>query len=195
MRRTVAAVALLVLATTTACGNDVDIQPLDNPVTGPVPSGAPPASLPAPTGTWAGLAAKCPALTSAGAVQLGVSGEGRPTKEYVELGHIVIPDCEWGSTDAQGHSVTARMSIYQAQAAADAQWQALRTGATDKVDGLGREAFASAEPDAMSVRVLSNNVVAVVRVRPPAASASPDRIAQLRDATVAITKDVLDDLR
>ncbi|GGQ65111.1 hypothetical protein [Couchioplanes azureus] len=200
--RGVLAAAALVLSAA-GCGTGVDTSPVENPVTGSAPApaataglpSAPTAGLPPPTGKWAGLTAKCPALTGPVATRLGVAGAGRPTDEYGDFGDIVRADCAWGSTDGKGTAATARISIYQRQEGADAEWSALRTGQTDPVAGLGREAFASREPDGMTVRVLSNNAVAIVRLRPPAPPASADSLAELRDPAVALTKDVLDDLR
>ncbi|OJF10313.1 hypothetical protein [Couchioplanes caeruleus] len=194
MRRGIPAAAAVVM-TVAGCGGGVDVSPVENPITGSVPAAAPTASLPPMTGRWAGLTAKCPALTGPVATRFGLAGAGRPTDEYNDFGDIVHADCAWGSTDSQGYAATARISIYQRQEGADAQWQALRTGQTDPVAGLGREAFASTEPDGMAVRVLSNNAVAVVRLRPPASSASADGPGKLRDPAITLTKDVLDDLR
>jgi hypothetical protein len=192
VRRGLLAAAAVAL-TVAGCGNDVDTGPVDNPVTGSAPAPASTAGLPPATGKWAGLAAKCPELTGPVAAQLGLSGAGRPTAEYGEFGGIVHADCTWTSAGDQGYTATARVSVYQRQEGADAQWQVLRTGHTDPVAGLGREAFASAELGGMTVRVLSDNAVAVVRLR-PSASAAPG-LGKLRDPAVALTEDVLDDLQ
>jgi hypothetical protein len=184
--------AAVVAMTVAGCGDDIDTGPVENPITGSAPAPAPAAGLPPATGKWTGLTAKCPALTGPVAARLGLSGAGRPTDEYGEFGDIVRADCAWRSTGEQGYTATARLSIYQRQEGADAEWQALRTGRTDPVAGIGREAFASPEPDGMTVRVLSDNAVATVRLRPTDPSASLDR---LREPAIAVAKDVLDDLR
>lgn len=196
MRR--AFVAAAVLCTVAACDSGVDTSPIENPVpAGPTGSSRPGASLPPPTGKYAGLAAECPDLTGAEAKELGSGGPGRRTDEYVEAGQIVVPDCDWGSTDGTGVKISARMSIYPVQQAADAQWQVLRTGLTpdNAVPGLGLEAFAAPGVGNMTVQVLANNVVATVKVVPPRADAAPAELEKLRAPAIAVTRDVLDDLR
>jgi hypothetical protein len=185
----------LVLAASVAGCSDPDTSPIPNTLPTPDASSVADRSLPPATGKWAGLATKCPNLTSAAARTLGVAGPGRPTADYVTNGADVTADCRWGSDDGQGVSVTMRMSIYQAHAAADAAWQVLSAGQTEKLSGVGQEAFTSLEQTGVAVRVRSDNAVATVRIVAPAGSASPDRLQELRQSAGEITADVLDDLR
>jgi hypothetical protein len=194
MRRGILAAAAAAMAVA-GCGTDVNPGTAETPITRSASAAAPSAGLPPATGKWAGLTAKCPDLTSSEAAQLGLSGAGRPTGEYGDFGDIVRADCAWSSTGDQRYAAIVRVSIYQRQEAADAEWQALRTGQTRPVPGLGREAFAAVQPGGMTVRVLSNNAVATVRLRPLASSTAPESLEQLRDPTIAIAKNVLDDLR
>jgi hypothetical protein len=186
-------VVVAVLAATAACSSP-DIAPIPNPGSSVSASPVPDRSLPPVTGRWAGLARKCPDLTSGAARTLGVAGEGRPTADYVENGpNLVVADCQWGSTDDHGVSVAMRMTINQVQAAADAQWQTLSAGSTDRIT-VGDEAFISTDGTSVRVIVRSDNVVATVRIIPPSASASPDRLEQLRQSAAEITSDMLDAL-
>jgi hypothetical protein len=171
-----------------------DTSPIPNTLPTPDASTAN-RSLPAATGTWAGLGSTCPDLTSGAAATTGVSGHGRPTSDYTTKGPDVTADCQWGSTDGRGMIATLRMSIYRAQAASDAAWQVLSAGQTEPLIGIGDEAFAGIEPPAITVRVRSKNVVATVRLVMPTASMTVERLQQHRPMAEEITKDMLDDLR
>ncbi len=186
-------VALTALALTAAC--DPQVDPVRNPLPAPTGSSATASSASAPGVLWTGLSGRCPRLAGPAAASVNATGEGRPTDAYRSDGPITTVDCAWGSTDGQGIAVAVRMTIYPAQAAADAAWQVLAAGQTDRLPGVGDEAFTAAEPPAVAVRARSRNAVATVRVVAPAAEATPDRLAQLRPATGEITADVLDDLR
>jgi hypothetical protein len=189
------AVAALLLAVSVAGCSDPDTSPIPNTLPSPDASSSADRSLPPATGKWTALAAKCPDLASAAARTLGVAGAGRPTADYATNGPDVTADCRWGSDDGQGVSVTMRMTIYQAQAAADAAWQVLSAGQTEKLAGVGDEAFTSLEQTGVAIRVRSNNAVTTVRIVAPAGAASPDRLRELRQSAGEITADVLDDLR
>jgi hypothetical protein len=157
-------------------------------------SAVPDRSLPPPSAHWARLRSTCPDLTSGAARTLGVAGAGRPTGNDAENPpNATVVDCAWGSTDGRGVSVTLRMLIQQRQAAADAQWQVLSAGSTDRI-AVGDEGFIGTDGAAVRVIVRSGNVVATVRIVPPDASASPDRLAGLRQPAAEIVNDVLDDL-
>jgi hypothetical protein len=193
MRLRTGLLAVAVLAAATAGCSSPKVTPI--PTTGFSESPAPGRSLPAATGKWSGLATKCPDLTSAAARTLGVAGEGQPTADYVDNGpNLIAADCRWGSTDDHGVSVTLRMTIYRAQEPADAQWQVLSAGSTDKI-AVGDEAFVGNDGKAVRVIARSNNVVATVRIIPPTASASPARLTDLTKSAAEITGDMLDDLR
>jgi hypothetical protein len=158
-------------------------------------------SSPAAKGKWNGLGDKCPRLDSAAARGLGVAGAGRPTPDYVTTGPYLIADCRWGADDGRGVALTMRMSIYQVQPAADAQWQVLTAGAKEPLSGVGDKAFTALEPEGVRVRVLSSNVVATVRVLVPAPSgadakaAGDRRLREVQQVAAELTRDVLDDLR
>jgi hypothetical protein len=186
--------ALILVALLAGCSQP-DTSPIPNTLPTPDASSSPDRSLPPAKGKWAGLGAKCPKLESAAARALGVTGEGRPTPEYITNGAGVTADCRWGSDDGHGMAVKLRMSIYPSQTGADAQWRVLSAGKTEKLSGVGDEAFSSLEPSDVAVWVRSNNVVATVRIVPPSASASHDRLQQQRPAAGEITSDMLDDLR
>jgi hypothetical protein len=124
---------------------------------------------------------------------VNATGEGRPTPEYRVDGPLTTVDCAWGSTDGEGATVTLRMTVYPAQAAADAAWQVLAAGQTARLPGVGDEAYVADEPPAVAVRARSRNAVATVRLVLP--GATPERLAQLRPTAGEITADVLDDLR
>jgi hypothetical protein len=195
MRLRTGLVMAAVLAAATAACSSPTVTPIPTPGFGGSASPVPGRSLPAASGKWAGLATKCPDLTSAAARTLGVAGEGQPTANYVANGpNLVAADCRWGSTDDHGVSVAMRMTIYKEQEPADAQWRVLSAGSTDKI-GVGDEAFVDNDGKAVRVIVRSNNVVATVRIIPPSASASPDRLTQLAQPAAEITGDMLDDLR
>ncbi|MGK5440416.1 hypothetical protein ACSNN7_01090 [Micromonospora sp. URMC 105] len=183
--------ALIVLA---AGCTEPDTSPLPNtlPTTTVAPSSDRP--LPPATGTWTRLAEKCPQLTNQAASGLGVGGQGRPTPDYRSTATIITADCQWGSTDGTGASVTARLVIYPAQPAADAAWQALTAGRTQPTTGVGDEAFVTIEPPAVAVRARSNNAVATIRLLSPSATTA-NELGELEPAAVTITRDVLDDLR
>jgi hypothetical protein len=195
LRGRLAAVAALVVAVAVAACGAPDTSPIPNTLPSPDTSFSADRSLPPATGTWTGLTAKCPDLASAAARTLGVAGAGRPTADYAMNGPDVTADCRWGSDDGQGVSVTMRMSLYRAQAAADAAWQVLSAGQTEKLSGVGDEAFVGLEQGGVAVRVRSNNAVATVRIVAPTGAASPGRLRELRQSAGEITADVLDDRR
>jgi hypothetical protein len=191
--RRLAAPAFVFALTVAGCSSPTLDQVPNPPFSGSA-SSVPDRSLPPATDHWAGLNSKCPDLTSAAAGTLGVPGEGRPTANYIENGpNAIVVDCAWGSTDDRGVSVTLRMLIQKQQAAADAQWQVLSAGSTDRIR-VGDEGFISTDGAAVRVIVRSGNVVATVRIVPPSASASPDRLAELRQSASEIVNDMLDDL-
>jgi hypothetical protein len=140
------------------------------------------------------LRTRCPDLRSAAAMAAGVTGEGRPTPEYFQNGTFFFADCLWGPSDGSGTVVKLRMSIYPVLRAAEAEWRVLTAYRTTSLPGLGDEAFSKIEPPAVTVRVRSSNVVAVVRVLTPADSASVDRLRRLQPTAAEITRDMLDDL-
>jgi hypothetical protein len=185
----------LVLAAVLAGCSKPDTSPVPNTVPTPDASAPPNRSLPPATGKWNGLSTKCPKLEGPTARALGVAGEGRPTPDYITKGADVTVDCRWGSDDGKGMTARLRMTIYQSQPAADAAWRVLSAGQTEKLSGVGDEAFSSLEPPDVAVRVRSNNVVATVRLVLPSASASADRLKSQRPAAAEITADMLDDLR
>lgn len=191
--RRLAALAAVFALTVAGCSSPT-LEQVPNPPFSVSASPVPDRSLPPAAGHWAGLKSKCPNLTSAAARTLGVAGEGRPTANYAENGpNAIVVDCTWGSTDDRGVSVTLRMLIQKQQAAADAQWQVLSAGSTDRIR-VGDEGFISTDGAAVRVIVRSGNVVATVRIVPPSASASPDRLAELRQSASEIVNDMLDDL-
>jgi hypothetical protein len=175
--------------------SEPNTSPIPNTLPTPDASATANRSVPAPNGTWTGLRTTCPTLSSKAAVSMGVNGPGRPTSDYTTNGPNVTADCQWGSTDGRGISATLRMSIYRTQAASDAAWQVLSAGQTEPANGIGDEAFTRVEPPAVTVRVRSNNVVAVVRLVMPAASVTVKALQQHRPVAEEITKDMLDDLR
>ena len=192
--RRLPAVTLVLIAALAGCSQP-DTSPVPNTVPTPDPSAAPNRSLPPATGRWKGLDTKCPNLEGPTARTLGVAGDGRPTPDYVTNGGDVTVDCRWGSDDGKGTAVRLRMSVYQSQPAADAAWRVLSAGQTEKVSGLGDEAFSSLEPPDIAVRLRSNNVVATVRLVLPAASVTPARLREERPSAAEITSDILHDLR
>lgn len=191
--RRLAALALVSALAVAGCSSHTLDQVPNPPLSGSA-SAVPDRSLPPASEHWARLASKCPDLTSTAAGTLGVAGAGRPTVNYVENGpNAIVVDCTWGSTDDRGLSVTLRMLIQQQQAAADAQWQVLSAGGTDPIR-VGDEGFISTDGTAVRVIVRSGNAVATVRIVPPSVSASPDRLAELRQSASEIVNDMLDDL-
>lgn len=186
----VAALAVLVGGCSTP-----DTSPVPNTLPTPAASPSTAVSRSAGAGRWVGLRTRCPDLRSRAAGAEGVTGEGRPTADYTTDGANLTADCRWGSTDGRGTAVELRLSLYAAQPAADAAWRVLSAGQTAGLSGVGDEAFSSLEPPAVTVRVRSSNVVAVVRVVTPTASASVERLRGLQPTATDITQDVLDDLR
>jgi hypothetical protein len=192
VKRALLASGLLAAASVLAGCSNVDTSPIDSGI----PNGSAPASarsLRTASRHWTGLPAKCPRLTSAAAKQLGVAGDGAPTDEYTASTTVTNADCHWGSSDGHGTAVTARVSIWARQEAADAQWATLSTGQTTRLQ-VGDEGFIADDAQAVVVRTRSGNAVATVRLTPAGDATTADPLPKLRQAASEITNDVLDDL-
>jgi hypothetical protein len=190
----VKALAILVLPALLLAGcHDPDTSPLPDTLPSTTASAGRP--LPPADGSWTGLSTGCPDLRSPAAGTINATGAGRPAADHRTEGSPVTADCEWGSTDGKGVLIRMRLTIYPAQAAADAAWRVLSAGQTEELPGVGDEAFLATEPPEVITRVRSRNVTATVRLVVPAGSATPERLRDLRPAAGEITADVLDDLR
>jgi hypothetical protein len=191
-RRKLAAILVAPVLLLVGC-DDPDASPLPNTL--PTTTASAERPVPPAGDSWTGLGTKCPTLQSPAAGTINATGEGRPTADHRTEGSPATADCQWGSTDGQGVLVGMRMTIYPTQPAADAAWRVLSAGQTEKLAGVGDEAFIATEPPEVITRVRSRNVTATVRPVVPAGSATPDRLQDLRPAAGEITADVLDDLR
>jgi hypothetical protein len=196
----VAPLPVMVLAALLSGCTKPDTSPIRNDL--PRPSGSPPSERPLPPakGKWTGLKAKCPTLDSAAARSLGVTGEGRPTPEYHTYEKNVIADCQWGSEDGRGTAVKVRLEVWESQQASDAGWRIVSAGQTQLLPGVGDEAFSTLEPPNATVRVRTNNAVAIVRIAVPDPvggdkDALMQRLHQVQPSAEGVTRDVLDDLR
>lgn len=183
----VASWLLVAAATLTGCAG-LDPAPIDSGIPDASRSAAT-GSLSPPGGHWKGLRSKCPQLTGGAAEQIGAGGDGTPTDQYATNPTVMNADCHWGSTDGRGTAVTARISIWARQEAADAQWRTLSTGRINRIQ-VGDEGFVADEDGAVVVRTRSGNAVATVRL----AAADASGKAQLSEAAREVTGDVLDDL-
>ena len=192
MKGPLVASGLLVVATILAACTGVDTSPIDSGIRSA--SASPTArALPPPGRQWKGLAAKCPRLTSDVARQFGVGGDGAPTDEYATNSTVTIADCRWGATDGHGTAVTARISIWARQEAADAQWQTVSTGQSTRLQ-VGDEGFIADADAAVVVRTRSGNAVATVRLVAERDPATAKTLSRLRQVASEVTNDVLDDL-
>jgi hypothetical protein len=157
----------------------------------PLPSAAT-RSVPPSTHKWKTDGLTCPQLTDSAAGALGISGAGKVTDSTAAktVGNSI--DCRWGPGDGTATTVTLHLDTSTSQAGADSAWQILSAPLPMPLNGVGEQAFVSADTgsDEIQVALRSGNATLDIRLTPKKGDAKGE--TALRDAAAAIATDMLD---
>ncbi|BFU42336.1 hypothetical protein [Krasilnikovia sp. MM14-A1004] len=151
-------------------------------------------AVPPVTHKWRTSGLSCPHLTDSAASALGIRGVGRVTEstDVKTVGNSI--DCRWGPGDGTASTVSLHLSTSTSQAGADAEWQILSAALPVPLNGVGEQAFISADTgsDSMQAAVRSGN--ANLDIRLTAKKGDAKGKGALRDAAAAIAADMLGSL-
>ncbi|GAB1694461.1 hypothetical protein [Krasilnikovia sp. M28-CT-15] len=191
--------AAFTAATAAGCaGPDVPDVRTDLPSSGPSRPGPLPSAVtrPVPPAThkWATKGLSCPQLTDPAVGALGINGAGKVTDstDVKTVGNSI--DCQWGPGDGTASTISLHLSTSTLQAAADAQWQILSATLPTPLNGVGEQAYISADTgsDSMRIAVRSGNVNLDIQLAARKGDAKSKRA--LRDAAATIATEMLGSL-
>jgi hypothetical protein len=188
--------AAVTAATLASCSSpevpDVNIDLPSSSASLPVPlPSAATRSAPPATHKWKTDGLACPQLTDSAAGALGISGVGKVIDSTAAktVGNSI--NCRWGPGDETATTVTLHLDTSTSQAAADAAWQILSAPLPMPMNGVGEQAFVSADTGGREIQVAvrSGNATFDIRLTPKKGDAKGETAT--RDAAPAIATDML----